>query len=143
MDSYADTIVVGRNTIVLSYTDKVCEVSLCTDDYEPIKDVPIVSAATSNEALWMLRLDHSLINPNQLRHNRVEVQDDLFANPPMTVTSERDGFTAYLESTGTTIFFKTWTPCQRDLEMYPHIQLSSPEPWDSQNIVFPSYSLSE
>ena len=39
LDSHADTIAVGRNAIVLSYTDSVCEVSPYTDDYESIKDV--------------------------------------------------------------------------------------------------------
>ena len=120
LDSHADTIVAGRNTMVLSYTDRVCEVSPYSDDYESIKDVPIITAATGytsaqgdnyililNEALWMPHLDHSLINPNQLRHNGVEVQDNPYAIKPMTITSERDGFSAYLDSTGTTIFLKT------------------------------------
>ena len=94
----------------------------------------------------MPHLDHSLINPNQLRYNGVEVQDNPYAIKPMTITSKRDGvngFSDYLDSTGTTIFLITWTPRQKDLELYPHIQLSSSEPWDPQNVVFPSHSLSE
>ena len=43
LDTHADTIVAGKNTIVMSYTDKVCEVSPYSSDYESVKDVPIVS----------------------------------------------------------------------------------------------------
>ena len=86
LDTHADTIVAGRNTIVISFTDRVCEVSPYSSEYESIKDVPIVTAATGytsatgdnyililNEALWMPKLDHSLLNPNQLRHHGIEV----------------------------------------------------------------------
>ena len=75
LDSHADTIVAGRNTLLMSYTDRVCEVSPYSDEYQPKKDVPIVSAATGytsacgenyililNEALWMPNLNHSLLS---------------------------------------------------------------------------------
>ena len=156
MDSHADTIVAGRNTLLLSYTDRVCEVSPYSDEYQPIKDVPVVSAATGytsacgenfililNEALWMPNLNHSLINPNQLRHHGVEVQDNPYAMEPMTIISHEHDFCACLESNGSTIFIKTWTPTQEDLESYPHIHLSSSNHWNPQQIKFPSFSLSE
>ena len=81
MDSHADTTVCGANCTILSYTDKVCEVTPYTDAYDPIKDVPIVKAATAftntetgetsilvfNEAIWMgSTMNHTLVNPNQL-----------------------------------------------------------------------------
>ena len=46
LDSHADTIVAGRNTILMSYTDRVCDVSPYWNDYKPVKDVPIVTATT-------------------------------------------------------------------------------------------------
>ena len=77
LDSHADTNVVGRNTLLISYTDRVCEVSPYSNEYQPKKKVPIVSAVTEytsacgenyililNEALWMLNLNHSLSNQN-------------------------------------------------------------------------------
>ena len=156
MDSHADTIVAGRNTLLLAYTDRVCEVSPYSDEYEPMKDVPIVKAATGytsytgesyilvmNEALYMPKLDHTLINPNQLRHNGVMVQDSPFAGTPMTILSHKDDFCACLISKGNTIFLNTWKPTQEELEMYPHVQLSSQEPWNPQTMNFPSYSESE
>ena len=42
MDSHADTCVAGKNWNVMSYSDVVCEVSPFTDEYESIKEVPIV-----------------------------------------------------------------------------------------------------
>ena len=156
LDTHADTIVAGKNTIVMSYTDKVCEVSPYSSDYESVKDVPIITAATGytsatgdnyililNEALYMPTLDHSLLNPNQLRHHGIEVQDNPYSLEPMTIVSHEDGFCACLESSGTNIYLKTWTPSQEDLEIYPHIQLSSPEHWDPRTVKFPKYSLSE
>ena len=67
LDSHADTIVAGKNCIILSYTGKECDVSPYREDYESIKNVPIVTAATAwqspitgqtyilvlNEAIWM------------------------------------------------------------------------------------------
>ena len=79
MDSHADTVVLGRNCVILSYTGRECDVSPYTDSYEAIKGVSIVTGATAwtsqvdgqtyilvfNEALWMGDvLDHSLLNPN-------------------------------------------------------------------------------
>ena len=156
LDSHADTIVAGRNTLVLSYTDRVCEVSPYSDEYEPMKNVPIVSAATGytsytgesyililNEALYMPKLDHTLLNPNQLRHNGVEVQDNPFAQVPMAIVSSKDDFCACLRSKGSTILISVWKPTQEELEMYPHVVLSSPNPWNPQTMNFPSYSESE
>ena len=117
LDSHDDAIDARRNTNVLLHTDKVCKVSPYTDDYESIKDVPIVTAVTGytsargdnyililNGTLWMPRLNHSLINPNHLGHNGVKVQDNPFTKILMTITSERDGFNACFESARTTIF---------------------------------------
>lgn len=95
LDSHADTIVLGSNAIILQYTSRECDVSPYADTYQPIIDVPIVTGAkvvTSdhtgltyilvfNEAIWMgdILLDHSLINPNQMRAFGVSVQDNPYA----------------------------------------------------------------
>ena len=64
---------------------------LPTESYDAIKGVPIVSGASAwtcqstgetlimvfHEALWMGDdMDHSLVNPNQLCHFGVHVQDN-------------------------------------------------------------------
>ena len=80
LDSHADTIVAGANFCVLHYTGRECDVSPYDTSYQPVRNVPIVCAATAwqspktgqvyilvfNECLYMPSLPHSLINPNQL-----------------------------------------------------------------------------
>lgn len=67
LDSHTDTVVLGRNALVLHYTGRECDVLPYTDTYKAIKGVPIVTGATAwtcqfsgttyilvfNEALWM------------------------------------------------------------------------------------------
>ena len=53
MDSHADTIVLGRNCTILSYSGRECDVSPYTDSYESIKGVPIVTGATA----WTSQVD--------------------------------------------------------------------------------------
>jgi len=156
LDSHADTIVAGKNFLVLNYTERSCDVSPYSDEYAPMTNVPIVQAATGytsvngrdyilivNEALSMPNLDHSLINPNQLRCFNITVQDNPFADEPMAITSQDDGFTACLLSRGTTIYLDTWCPSQDDLERLPKIVLSSPLEWNPQEVRFPQTSFAD
>ena len=46
MDSHADTTVLGSNCVVLAYTGKECEVSPYADEYDAIRNVPVVTGAT-------------------------------------------------------------------------------------------------
>jgi hypothetical protein len=81
-DSHADTCVVGKNFVVVSYNGRLCDVAPFSDTYDAMVGVPIVSAATLytdvqtgvkyilviNEALHMPNLPYSLLNPNQIRY---------------------------------------------------------------------------
>ena len=100
LDSHADTIVAGKNCIVTKYTTKTCEVSPYSDAYESVKNVPVVQAATGytsitgkeyilifNEALYIPSLDHSLVNPNQLRHYQTIVKDNPYDLDGMIIES--------------------------------------------------------
>ena len=77
LDLHADTIVAGRNCTVMHYTERSCDVAPFSDTYEPMKNIPIITAATGftsttgrqyilvfNEALYIMDMDHTLINPN-------------------------------------------------------------------------------
>ena len=158
LDTHADTFVAGRNCILMHYTERVCDVMPYSDEYEAKVGIPIVQVATGftssdgrryilifNEALWMPEMDNSLVNPNQLRHFGVEVQDNPYNEEPMVIRKDddNDGFVACLQSQGTTIFIDTWTPTDRDLAEYPHVVMSSPMPWDPQNVKLPSIARSE
>ena len=122
-DTHADTCVAGKNFIPLNYSDRTCDVQPYSDEYKPVTNVPIVTAATGYtsatglnyilvvpEALYMPTLAHSLFNPNQLRHFGTRVQDNPFAEEPMMIQTMDGEFTACLQSKGTDIFLKTWAP---------------------------------
>jgi hypothetical protein len=148
-DSHADAFVAGKNCVTLCFTNRTCDAQPHSDDHAPMKDVPIVTAATGHalstgtncmlvfpDALSMPTLDHSLFNPNQLRHYGTIVQDNPYCNEPMSVTSPSGDFTACLQSMGTEIFIKTWAPLAADLQEYPHIVLCSSAPWNPRQVQF-------
>ena len=81
VDTHADTILFGQTFILLFDIGREFNVSPYTDEYEAIKNVLIVSAATAqksleiaktfililHEGLWMNNtMEHTLVNPNQL-----------------------------------------------------------------------------
>ena len=155
LDSHADTIVAGANCVVLTYTNNSCDVMPYSDEYEPMKSVPIVKAATGytssngrnyiivfNEALHMPKLNHSLINPNQLRHYQTIVVDNPYDPEGMRIESPDGSLVMSLKSKGTTVYFDTWTPTLDDLESLPHIVLTSPHVWNPQEVEFPSVEYS-
>ena len=103
LDSHADTIVLGSNCVIMSHTGRECDVSPFTEAYKSISNMPIVSGATAytcqetgdtyilvfHEALWMGNvMDHTLINPNQLRHFGIHVQDNPYGDTPMHISTE-------------------------------------------------------
>ena len=79
LDSHADTTVAGRNCTVMHYIESSCDVAPFSDTYEPMTNIPIITAATGftsttgrqyilvfNEALYIKDMDRTLMNPNQL-----------------------------------------------------------------------------
>ena len=155
LDSHADTVVLGRNCVVMNYTNRACNVMPYTDSYEPIKDVPVVQGATGytnpktgqsyilvfNEALWMGdHMDHSLLNPNQLRHYGTIVQDNPYDTVQTHIANEDRTCVIPLSSFGTTLGFETFAPTDKDLLTYEHIILTSNSPWNPQEVRFPEPS---
>ena len=131
MDSHADTIVFGRNFLLLHSSGKECSVAPFTDAYESIKNVPIVTAATAwtsqhtgqtyilefHEGLWMGdTMDHSLINPNQCRAFGIRIQDDPSSGSPLFLATEDHDFVMELSLKGTMVVANTRTPTQEELE---------------------------
>ena len=153
LDSHADTIVLGSNAIIMHYTNRECDVSPYADTYQPIKNVPIVSGATAvtnttdgsthilifNEAIWMGEiLDHSLLNPNQLRAHGITVQDNPYGDTAMHIAVPNDEFQHPMQSDGTTIYFDSRTPTNYELATCPHIIMSSGAEWNPRDVQFPS-----
>ena len=114
LDTHADTTVLGSNCVILSYTGKECEISPYSSQYEAVQNVPVVKGATVwtniadrtayllifHESLWMGdKLDHTLVNPNQLRSYGVSVQDNPFDAKPLSITTDDASVELYLEGT--------------------------------------------
>ena len=156
MDSHADTCVAGKNWEIISYSDTVCEVQPFTDKYESIKEVPIVTACTvwtddntgkeylliGEQFLWFgSSLNHSLINPNQLRANYLNVQDNPF-EPDIGIsgnTNDDDDVFIPFDTTGTIVSFKSRVPTESEKENLPVIVLTSDQ-WDPDNITLSKVS---
>ena len=120
VDSHADSFVAGKNCVPMHYTERSCDVQPYSDDYAPVKNVPIVTAATGYtsakglnyilvfpQALYLPTLGHSLFNPNQLCQFGTIVQDNPYNTTPMHITTNDGGFIACLQSKGTDIFITT------------------------------------
>ena len=158
MDSHADTCVAGKNWSVLSYTDVVCEVTPFTDEYESIKEVPIVTACTvwtdqntgkeyllvGEQFLWFgTSLDHSLLNPNQIRANYLKVQDNPFEADSgiSAVTNHNDDVFIPFDATGTIISFESRVPTEEEKQSLPIIHLTA-DHWDPENVTLSKVSRS-
>jgi hypothetical protein len=155
LDSHADTIVLGNNTIILQYTSCECDVLPYADsfEYEPFRNVPIVTGATAvtslatgetlivvfHEAIWMgSQLDFSLLNPNQLQHHGVIVQDNPCADMSLHIASLDNTLVMPMQTEGTTIFFDSRTSTNSELANCSHIILSSQAPWNPREVEFPT-----
>jgi hypothetical protein len=116
------------------HTGNECDVSPYTEAYKAIKSVPIVQAAIAydnrdtdettllilNEAIWMGdQMEHTLINPNQLRAYGITVHDNPFDLAPIFISTEDDEFTLPLNSKGTVLGVATRTPTDQELQTCP------------------------
>ena len=148
-DTNADCGVAGKNMIPLEYTTRSADVTGFSNDLGIMKDIPIVTAATAytctttgkvfilvfHEFLWYGgQMDHSLINPNQLRSYGVPVWDNPFDPSHPTQIEINDSIVIPLAGVGTKLSFKTRVPSRTELRDCPHITMTSPLPWDPKNI---------
>ena len=155
LDSHADTIVFGKNCVVLNYTGRECDVLPYTDTYESINSVPIAKSGTAwtspetgatyilvfNEGLWMGdKMNHSLINPNQLRLYGATVQDNPVCDYPLYIMTEDGEFVLTLGMKGTNVMANTHRPTMEELHDCMHITLSSHHLWDPHRVRFPESS---
>ena len=123
-----------------------------SDTYKAITNVRVVTGATLwtsqhdgdeyilifNEALWMGdTLQHTLVNPNQLRAYGTTIQDNPFSRSPLSF-DPTNGPVIPLTTMGTIVYCTTRAPNDQELSSLPHITLSSSATWDPHNVVFPS-----
>ena len=151
LDTHADMALLGSNCVVLSYMGKECEVSPYSSEYEAVRNIPVVTGAmvwtnptdgtayllVFHESLWMGdKLDHTLVNPNQLWVYGVSIQDNPFDTKPLSITT--DDVSIELYSEGTIICGDTRMPTESELGQLPWLILTSLHDWDPHNVCFPS-----
>ena len=147
MDSHADTCCAGKNFRLLVETGDTCDVHPFSDHFDAIKNIQIATCVTlittSNGYSFILvghemlffgaDMERSLLNPNQLRHNGVVVQDDYTRyDEPLGITIG-DVFIPF-EMQGTTIYFDSRTPTDNEIETLPHLVLTRDEPWNPSEV---------
>ena len=129
-DSNADTCCLGKNWIVYNYTSRTADVYPYDQAYKPAKDVPIVTGASaytdSTDTTYILiihealfygnKLDHTLLNPNQLRFNNVNYWDNPYDKNNALSIEVPDVLTIPLQLSGTKISFSSRTPTTMELE---------------------------
>ena len=98
LDSRADTICAGLNCRLIHYTGQECTVNGFHNKLGAMEKIPIATVATAwsdehtgqgfilimHEVLFFGNdLDHSLINPNQIRHNGFQLFDNPYETDPI------------------------------------------------------------
>ena len=113
-----------------------------------LPDVPIESGTTAwndengttytlviHYALWMgSKLEHSLVNPNQVRFNGIRLIDDPTQNGIGIRTNESH---IKMKMRGIVCYTNTRVPSEQELRECDRIVLRSPDGWDPHNITFP------
>ena len=84
-----------------------------------------------NEALYFgSEMDHSLINPNQIRHFGITVNDNPY-NPVADLGIDHGACFVPFKTEGSTVFFETYVPSDEELEQCPHVILTDGDlEWD-------------
>ena len=82
-------------------------------------------------------MDHTLVNPNQMRNFIIKVQDNPYDDSPLYLMTEDGDFALPLALQVTNIMADTRTPTEEELQACNHITLSSHHPWDPNRVRFP------
>ena len=131
--------------IVLEMTNRTAEVYPYDSSYDPIENVPIVSGATAyddktNGSTYILvffygkKLEHSLINPNQVRDHGLEFWDDPFDKRQELAIIIDDDLRIPLSYNGTRLSFKSRVPTRDELTNCQHIDMTSTSPWEPSQV---------
>ena len=148
-DTNANTCCLGKNFIILQYTTRMADVYPYDKSYKPIEGVPIVSGAMAwdnplsgqtyilvvNEALYYrTKLDHSLINPNQVRDFGIGFWDNPYDPTRQLQIDINDEISIRMRTLGTKILFKSRSLTDQELRECPHIEITSRREWNPGTI---------
>lgn len=139
-DTNSDTCCLGKNFIVSQYTARTADFYTYDLSYEPIENVPIVTGMTAyddrksgqtyilvfNESLhYGSKLDHSLNNPNQVRHNGINFNDNPYDKAKGLGIDISDELRIEMHSCGTKVIFETRVPTKDELLDCQHVMMTS------------------
>ena len=146
LDTHANTCCAGANWKVIDWTQEICEVTPFLGSYEPVKEIPVARCGmvwtsphtgaeyllVGNQMSWFgTQLDHSLINPNQIRENGLPVYDNPFGGTQFGI--DADDVHIPFDTTGTIVHFESCVPTDWELKHLPIILLTA-ETWDPTGI---------
>ena len=149
-DTNTDTCCLGANFSIINLTRQVAEVFSYDSNAKPTENVPIASGATAynfpmthktwiliiNEALYYgPKLDHSLLNPNQLRHYGIKFWDNPFDKDHHLSNEVNDELSIPLKMKGTKICFESRVPTQHELDTCEAVELTSAREWNPDKVV--------
>ena len=150
-DSNADTCCLGTNFVIMNYTSRMADVFPYDSSYAPLKNVPIVTGATAwddpiTKATYILvfheslyygtKLNHSLLNPNQIRQNHgIGYWDNPF-DPLHDLAIKTDDVQIPLSQFGTKIEFSSRAPTDAEMNNCTHIQMTDQFPRDPETVRF-------
>ena len=139
--------------MILQYTMRTADVYAYDKSIKPIENVPIVTGATAwdnpitnetfiiviNEALYYGdKLDHSLINPNQIRSHGIDFWDNPFDKERGLKIEADEHVTIGLTTQGTKVSFNSRAPTDEELNTCHRIEITSRQEWNP-----PTVSLSQ
>jgi hypothetical protein len=149
-DTNADTCCLGKNFVVLAATLRTADVYAYDTSIQPVENVPIVSGATAyddpitgktfilvfHESLYYgERLNHTLINPNQVRSYGIPFWDNPYDTTRPISIEVHDELQIPLRTVGTKVVFTTRVPTAYELEKSDHIHMTSAAPWNPAEVL--------
>ena len=148
-DTNADTCCLGTNFVVLEYTVRTADVYAYDKSIKPIQNVPIVTGATAwdhpvtnetfiiviNEALYYgAKLDHSLINPNQIRSFGLDFWDNPYDTSKGLSIDVDEAVSIALTAQGTKISFESRAPTEKELNECHRIEITAKQEWNPSKV---------
>ena len=140
-DTNADTCCLGKNFIIYQYTSRTADVYEYDKSYKPIENVPIVTGMTAyddartgqtyilafHESLYYgSKLDHSLINLNQLRNYGIQFNDNPYDKEKGLNITVNSDLIIDMQSSGTKVKFETRVPTQNEMSSCEKLIMTSP-----------------
>jgi hypothetical protein len=144
LDTRADTICAGANFCCLRPTGMTCSVQGFHQSFEPIPEIPVATVATAwddpytgqtyiliiHQALYFgTQLDHSLINPNQIRVTGIPVCDDPYDRHRHLGIDLGETHIPF-QTEGSTIYFNSRVPTREEMDNCQYLTLTDDEDWN-------------